>query len=624
MMHTFQILELLTKEPDLSQKTIASRCDISSGKVNYTLNNLDLNGLIETIKLGKKHRYVVTEKGREYLKQRLEELHETKVLIHGEQEKQVKQAVILAAGLKEDFDVPPCLLKIDNLPLIERTISILERYGIEKIVIVAGFKKQAFYEVPSVKNSEHIILVENDRYEYTGSMASLALTKEYINDDFLLVEDDILIEDSAIKKILVHPERDTVLVTKESGSGDEAFIEIRNNYLYKISKDVHQLNRIDGEMIGITKLSYRVFDEMIDLYKDNQNPYMNYEYMLLDVSRKIDIGYLKISDLFWSEIDNKEHYQNVIDHVYPMLQRKEASYREEALKREISKALHKPIKQITHIEPFGGMTNRNYKVTIEDKEYVVRVSGRGTEGMINRYHEKRNSEIASSIGINPLQLYFNEKTGLKIAKYIPDAETLNSKTAKREHNLTRIADLLRRLHDSNVEMDNNFDVFLEMEKYEKLVKESKGEFYPHYQSVKRDILRMKQFYRSLKISLTPCHNDTIPENFVKSGEHILYLIDWEYAGMNDSLWDVAAFLLESGCSEKEEALFLQKYFNRTPTHLENQRILLNKIFQDFLWSIWTIQKESKGVSFGPYGINRFNRARKNIKRFHEKFGEYYK
>ena len=44
------------------------------------------------------------------------------------------------------------------------------------------------------------------------------------------------------------------------------------------------------------------------------------------------------------------------------------------------------------------------------------------------------------------------------------------------------------------------------------------------------------------------------------------------------------------------------------TKEENLRIQIHKICQDFLWSIWTILKEAKGVSFGDYGIERYNRA----------------
>ena len=116
----------------------------------------------------------------------------------------------------------------------------------------------------------------------------------------------------------------------------------------------------------------------------------------------------------------------------------------------------------------------------------------------------------------------------------------------------------------------------------------------------------------LDVELAPCHNDTIAENFIKSGEDKMYLIDWEYAGMNDPMWDLAAHSLENKFSEDEEELLLNIYFNGKVEEKYKKRILINKIYQDFLWSTWTIIKEAKGDDFGTYGIDRYTRAKKNL------------
>src|SRR5699024_115602 len=100
----------------------------------------------------------------------------------------------------------------------------------------------------------------------------------------------------------------------------------------------------------------------------------------------------------------------------------------------------------------------------------------------------------------------------------------------------------------------------------------------------------------------PCHNDTVPENFIK-GKDNMYLIDWEYSGANDPMWDLAAHIIECDFDEDEEELFLQKYYNTDYIEGKYKRkILIYKICQDFLWSIWTNIKEAKGDDFGSYGI----------------------
>lgn len=79
------------------------------------------------------------------------------------------------------------------------------------------------------------------------------------------------------------------------------------------------------------------------------------------------------------------------------------------------------------------------------------------------------------------------------------------------------------------------------------------------------------------------------------------------------MWDLAAHMLECDFSEDEEELFLQKYFGSSVIEDRYKtKILIYKICQDFLWSIWTIIKEARGDDFGSYGIDRYNRARKNL------------
>ena len=115
----------------------------------------------------------------------------------------------------------------------------------------------------------------------------------------------------------------------------------------------------------------------------------------------------------------------------------------------------------------------------------------------------------------------------------------------------------------------------------------------------------------LNIQLVSCHNDTVPENFIKSGTKI-YLIDWEYSGINDPIWDLAAISIESKLNKEDENKLLNYYFGRKPTKEEKLRMHINKIYQDFLWSIWAILKEAKGVTFGSYGLDRFNNAKQRL------------
>lgn len=606
-----KILEVINKNVNISQKQIGELCNFSTGKVNYLINDLMEKKYIFAKKQGRSMKYFLTDKGIEYLENGIATFQDKKIHIHANGQRIIKEAVILAAGETPDFDLPVSLLPLGEETLLDRNIKFLKQNGIKKIVIVTGYKKDYF---DFLGNKEGIILVENPRYLWTGSMASLACAKDFITDDFILMEHDTLVEESAIKSLLEDPNRDCILISNESGSGDEAFVEIRNNYIYKISKDVHQLNRIDGEMLGIVKLSYEIFLMMLREFEYNENPLLNYEYLLLDVSRQYNIGYLKINDLVWAEIDDKPHYDHVLNNVYPRLQRKEAAYREDQLKDLMVEALEINKEDVEKIEPFGGMTNKNFKVTINDgRQYVLRIPGTGTEKLINRIHERKNSALASKLGIDANLIYFNEGTGVKISELIPNAETLNPQTAKWEKNMRLTTGVLKKLHTSNIYMENIFDIKEMIFYYESLVDEANGEMYPDYPWLRENVMEILEEFLAMGVPLCPCHNDLVPENLVKSGDDKIYLIDWEYAGMNDPVWDLAAHSLESSFSSKDDELFLSLYFTEGITDEIRTRFMMHKIFQDFIWSLWTVYREAEGDDFGDYGINRHNRAIKNTK-----------
>ncbi|MDW0114030.1 winged helix-turn-helix transcriptional regulator [Sporosarcina saromensis] len=615
-MEKFKLLGLLLDNPTMSQKKIAEHLSISIGKVNYILTELIDDAYIDIDKSNKNYQYRVTEKGRLFLLDEIDGFQKTKLSLHSEKRKKVKNAVILAAGSKEDFTQPVCLMEIEpKLTLLDRTLAILHNNGIEKIFIVTGYKKDAFSDIHLPGN---VKMVENTKFQWTGSMASLATVANVLDDDFLLLEDDTLIEEVAIKKLLDHPERDCVLIMNESGTRDEAYVEIKNNHLYKISKDIHQLNRIDGEMAGVSKLSYGFFSEMITEYQSNMNPFMNYEYMLLDVSRKIDVGYLKISDLVWTDIDNDIQLKNAREKIYPLLKRKEEKAKIERLKKYIESALGVPCEDVHNIRAFGGMTNVNYRVTIGEDDLVVRMPGVGTEDFINRQEEKDNLILSAKIGINPEMIYFNAETGLKITRMIPDAETLTESMTKKENIMGMVTDVLLQLHNSEEKMKNDFELFRLMELYEGNIIKAGAAFYEGFEEAKASVYKVKDHYESLTIKKCPTHIDALHQNFIKSGDHKLYLIDWEYSGMFDPLWDLATHSIESEFTKLEEELFLQYYFKRNPTPEEEERILIHKIFQDYLWTMWTIFKEAKGDDFGSYGKDRFTRLKANLQEYNKR------
>ena len=604
-----KILMKINKYPGINQRTLANISRLSLGKVNALVENIEQNGFIKKEIKGREHRYFITDKGLAFLEQTVQESKEALIDLHTDSHSKLKTAVILAAGRNTNFIQPVCLQSIGNQTVIERMIQQLKLLEINKIIVVGGYQIESLYE----RLSDDVLIIKNEDYKWTGTMASLSKIAPYIKEDFLLIESDIVVETNGLKELIEDPNRDCVLITAESGSGDEAFVEIRNHRLFKISKDIAQLNRIDGEMIGICKLSYEYFTKMMKFYQENQNPYLNYEYLMLDVAQTYKLGYNKIDNLLWHEIDEQCHLNLVQSTLMKRIHKKEKMLHLESLKVLVSECLNIDMKQIKQIAAIGGMTNKNYKVMIDDQNYVLRVPGNGTEKMISRVDEIKNAAFAHEIGVDADLIYFNEQTGIKISKFIEDAQTLSPEGAKKPYVMKKICQLLNQLHQCGREMENEFNVYEKIESYEQLLNELKGEYYEDYQLVKQQVLQLKELMDDLEIKLVPCHNDTLAENFIKDKHDQYYLIDWEYAGMNDPMWDVAAHCLENGFNSDEEELFLKTYFKQEPKRSYKTRVLVNKIYQDFLWSLWTKVKEASGDDFGDYGIERYNRAKENLK-----------
>lgn len=287
----------------------------------------------------------------------------------------------------------------------------------------------------------------------------------------------------------------------------------------------------------------------------------------------------------------------------------------ENIKEIICNSVNINREEIKKIVSMGGMTNRNFKVFIKDTWYVLRIPAPGTGDMINRKEEYNNIIYANKIGLDSGLIYFNKSTGVKISKFIENSESLNPNSSKKIENMKMVCSILRKLHTSKEKMKNIFDIYTKIELYEKLSKQKNALFFKDYYQVKEKVYLLKDIIDDIK--LVPCHNDTVSENFIKNKENKMYLIDWEYAGMNDPMWDLAAYCLENNFTENEEELFLKIYFKGNIEDKYKKRILINKIYQDFLWSIWTTIKEANGEDFGDYGISRYDRAKINLEKIFE-------
>ena len=126
------------------------------------------------------------------------------------------QAIILAAGMGKRLkdltqDNTKCMVKVNGVTLIERMLRQLEKYSLSRIVLVVGYKGELLKEyVSTLGIKTPIVYVNNDIYDKTNNIYSLALAKDYLcAEDTLLFESDLIFEDSVID-LLLEDERETL------------------------------------------------------------------------------------------------------------------------------------------------------------------------------------------------------------------------------------------------------------------------------------------------------------------------------------------------------------------------------------------------------------------------------
>lgn len=237
-----------------------------------------------------------------------------------------KTAVIMAAGLGTRFGqyterVPKGFIECGGISMIERSIITLIDCGITRIIIGTGYLKERYEEL--ALTYPQIECVFSSRYTETNSMYTLYNCREVVgDDDFLLLESDLVFERRAISSLLKNEHPTIMLITPVTKFQDQYYVEYDiNHQLTMCSTDKAQLN-VKGELVGIHKLSNVFYKDMCTDYakKVEKKPKLGYEYELLSMAQEgSDLYVLNEKSLYWYEIDDPEDLafaeKNVLPHL---------------------------------------------------------------------------------------------------------------------------------------------------------------------------------------------------------------------------------------------------------------------------------------------------------------------
>lgn len=240
----------------------------------------------------------------------------------------LRTAVILAAGMGTRLGAtgklqPKGFLRLGERTIIEESLARLRVADIQKVIIVTGHRSE-LYDALAKSSSGFVTTVHNPRYKESGSMYSLYLVRELVDDAFLLLESDLIYEQRALTTAISYARDNCLLLSGMTHSGDEVFVELESGCLSHMSKDPAELREISGELVGITKISTGLFSHMLstaeELFRDDLK--MDYETdCLVAAAQSYPVYGCLVSDLVWAEIDDADHLERARKLVYPRILR---------------------------------------------------------------------------------------------------------------------------------------------------------------------------------------------------------------------------------------------------------------------------------------------------------------
>jgi thiamine kinase-like enzyme len=271
---------------------------------------------------------------------------------------------------------------------------------------------------------------------------------------------------------------------------------------------------------------------------------------------------------------------------------------------------HVPIESMK-IDRLGGLTNRNYRLETPEGRFVLRIPGAGTSEYINRRNEAHAARTAAAAGVSAEVLFFDENDGVMLSRFIDGAATMNGDRFRDLGAVARAAVSLRQIHDCGKPFLNRFELFQMIDDYLSFLAKKNAVLPDGYHAVKAEAEKVRTALATRPLPILPCHCDPLAENFLDTGQRV-YVIDWEYAGNNDPMWDLGDVSVEAGFGAEQDEVLLGAYFAGSVPAAERGRMVLYKAMCDLLWTLWGIIQhvnDNPADDFWAYAINRFERCK---------------
>jgi len=259
----------------------------------------------------------------------------------------------------------------------------------------------------------------------------------------------------------------------------------------------------------------------------------------------------------------------------------------------------------------AGLTNVNHLVDHDGGKFVLRVPGAGTSEYIDRVAEETAARSAADVGVNAEVVFFDSSDGLMVTCFVEGAVTMNAERFADLGAVARAGRAFRRLHTTAAPFATDFRVFAMIDEYKALLASKGAMLLNGYEELQ---VRADATRRALEARArppVPSHCDPLCENFLDTGER-MYVIDYEYSGNNDAMWDLGDLSVEGGFGPEQDAVLLRAYFDGDPPAHEVGRMMAYKAMCDLLWTLWGVIQHVNGNpadDFWAYATGRFERCR---------------
>lgn len=232
------------------------------------------------------------------------------------------KAIILAAGMGSRLSsvsegIPKSMIEIGKSSIIHHQIESCQAVGIEKFVIVLGYKIDLMKEhILEKLNKENVTFIHNPIFDETNTLYSLWLAREQFDDDFIYFNADVLFKSHLLEKISQPTEFSQLLLETKSCQEEEVKMIIDEDMrIMEISKQL-EIPKCAGEFIGIGKFNHDIlpqFAKYLQYGVDNGQSNNYFEYAVGLLANDVILKAIPTGGVKCIEIDFPEDLKRAIE-----------------------------------------------------------------------------------------------------------------------------------------------------------------------------------------------------------------------------------------------------------------------------------------------------------------------